>query len=61
VAVNVTDDPGQNGLLEGVMLTEAGNPVFTIIIMELEVPGLPVVQGKDEFIIQVTTSPPAGV
>ena len=55
------DVPGQNGLLEGVMLTDAGNPVLTIIVIGLDEAGLPVVHSRDEFIVQVTTSPPAGI
>ena len=60
-ALQVTDPPGQNGLGVAVMVTPAGSPVLTIIVMEFDVAGLPVVQGKDEFREQVTTSPPAGV
>ena len=61
VAVNVTDDPGQKGFCVATMVTPAGSPVLTIIVIELDVAGLPVVHVRDEFIKQVTTSPPAGV
>jgi hypothetical protein len=60
-ALQVTDPPGQNGLGVAVMVTPAGSPVLTIIVMELDVAGLPEVHGKDEFMMQLTTSPPAGV
>ena len=53
--------PGQNGFCVATMVTPAGSPVLTIIVIELEVAGLPVVHVRDEFITQVTTSPPAGV
>ena len=59
--MKLTALPGQNGLLDGLMLTDAGKPVLTIIVMELDVAGLPVVHGKEEFMMQVTTSPPDGV
>ena len=57
----VTADPGQKGFGTAVMLTPAGNPVFTIIVMQFEVAGFPVVQGREEVRTQHTISPPAGV
>jgi len=57
----VTDDPGQKGFGTALMLTPAGNPVSTIIVMQLDVAGFPETQGRDEVRTQQTISPPAGV
>ena len=43
------------------MLTPAGNPVSTIIVMQLEVAGFPVTQGREEVRTQHTISPAVGV
>jgi hypothetical protein len=56
-AVKVTDIPAQigpKGLAD--ILTLTGSAVFTDIVIELEVAGLPVTQVKDEVITTVTTS-----
>ena len=60
VAVHVTDAPGQKGFGAAVMLTPAGNPVSTIIVMQLDVAGFPETQGREEFRIQQTISPAEG-
>jgi hypothetical protein len=52
VAVNVTDDPGQNGLDDAVMLTPAVNTVFTTIMIVMLDAGLPDVHNSDEVRIQ---------
>ena len=57
----VTDDPGQKGFGTALMLTPAGNPVSTIIVMQFEVAGFPETQGREEFRIQQTISPATGV
>ena len=58
VAVNVTDVPAQivdEGL--AAMLTLAGRFGFTVIVIVLEVAGLPVAQVALDVSWQVTTSP----
>jgi hypothetical protein len=57
VAVNVTLDPAQIGLLEAAMLTLAGRLGFTVIVIVFEVAGLPVTQVALEVKTQVTISP----
>jgi hypothetical protein len=61
VAVMVTDDPGQKGFGTALMLTPVGNPVSTIIVMQLDVAGFPETQGRDEVRTQHTISPAIGV
>jgi hypothetical protein len=50
--VKVTDDPGQNGLVDAVMLTPAVNTVFTTIMIVMLDAGLPDVHNSDEVRIQ---------
>ena len=52
VAVNVTDAPGQKGFDDAAIVIPAGNPVFTTIVMELDVAGFPEIQGSEELRIQ---------
>jgi hypothetical protein len=59
--VNVTDDPGQKGLLDAVMLTDAGRLLFCNIMMVLLVAGLPIGHGIEEVRMQLTRSPFDGV
>jgi hypothetical protein len=57
-AVKVTDVPSQiapEG--EAVILTLAGNKGFTVIVIILDVAGLPVAQVADEVITTVIWSP----
>jgi hypothetical protein len=60
-AVNVTDAPSQTLLAEAAMLTLTGNTGFTVILIALEVAGLPVVQVTPEVSSQVIKSPFAGM
>ena len=60
VAEKVTDAPGQKGLDDAAMVIPAGNPVLTIIVIELDVAGLPETQINEELSVQLTTSPAAG-
>jgi len=53
--------PVQTVVASAVMETLTGNELSTVMIMELEVAGLPVAQVALEVRIHVTTSPFAGV
>ena len=57
VAVKVTEVPVQIGLAEAMMETPAVGVVPTIIVIALEVAGLPVTQVRDEDKVTVTLSP----
>jgi len=61
VAVKLTVAPVQTVVASAAMETLTGNELSTVMIMELEVAGLPVAQVALEVRIQVTTSPFAGV
>jgi hypothetical protein len=56
VAVKVTRAPGQKGLAEADIETPAGKPVFSTIVIELDVTGLLIGHEILEFRSQVTTS-----
>jgi hypothetical protein len=56
VAVNVTLVPAQIVVAEAAMLTLTGRFELTVMVMALEVAGLPVGQVALEVKIQVTTS-----
>lgn len=57
VAVKVTDDPGQKGLLDAAILTPAGKLLFCIIVRMMLDAGLPDAQSSDELRMQETWSP----
>ncbi|MNQ66361.1 hypothetical protein D3C85_808520 [compost metagenome] len=58
VALNVTEVPAQIGFADALMFTLAGKFGFTVIVIALEVAGLPVKQGVAfEVNTQVTMSP----
>ena len=61
VAVKVTEVPVQTGLAEAEMLILTGRSGFTVMIMLLDVAGLPVAHVAFEVKIQVTASPLTGV
>ena len=61
VAVNVTDNPGQKGLGLAVMDIDAGNPGIPVRVMAFDVAGLPDTHCREEFRMQVTTSPETGL
>jgi hypothetical protein len=52
VAVKVTDDPGQKGLLDAAILTPAGRLLFSTIVIVMLDAGLLDVHGSDEVRIQ---------
>ena len=54
--MNVTEDPGQNGLLDAVMLTEAGRLLFCIIVILMLDAGLFDVHGSEDVRVQETWS-----
>jgi len=59
-AVKVTGVPWQNGLLDAVMEIPTGNPVLALIVIALDVTGLPLTQVAFENSVQVTTCPLRG-
>jgi len=59
--VKLTVLPGQNGLLDGVMLTAAGRLLFCSMMMVLLVAGLPIGHEIEEVRMQLTRSPFEGV
>ena len=61
VAVKLTVVPGQTGLASAKIETLTGTEVFTDMVMALEVAGLPEGQEIFDVILQVITSPLAGV
>ena len=56
VAVKVTAVPSQTGLAEAEIVTLTGNTGFTVIVIALDVKGLPVAHPSLEVITQVITS-----
>ena len=60
VAVNVTEVPAQTGLADAAIDILTGSNGFTVIVMVLEVAGLPVVQISFEVRTQVIELPLAG-
>ena len=60
VAVNVTKVPWQTGLAEAAMDTETGKFVLTVMVIALDVAGLPVAQVAFEDSTQVIISLFAG-
>jgi hypothetical protein len=61
VAVNVSVVPMHTGFDDAVIETLTGSGLFTVIVIELEVAGFPVAQGRLEVIIHLTTFPLTGV
>ena len=61
MAVKVTAVPAQTGLASAVIETLTGKLALTVMVMVLEVAGLPVAQVALEVNIHVTTSLFAGV
>ncbi len=61
VAVKVTEVPEQTGFAEAAILTLTGNDELTVMVMVLEVAGLPDVQVALEVNTQLTASPLTGV
>ena len=62
VAVKVTEVPAHTGLADAPIVTLTGISGFTVMVMALEVAGLPVAHGVAlEVRTQVITSPLAGV
>jgi len=61
LAVNVTGLPWHDGLEEAPILTLTAREVLTVIVIELDVAGLPVVQVAFDVSLQLTTSPLAGI
>ena len=61
VAVKVTDVPEQIELADGEILTLTGRFVLTVIVIVLDVAGLPVAQVELEVITQPTASLFTGV
>ena len=61
VAVKVTDVPAQTVSEEAVIETSTGMGLFTVIVMEFEVAGFPMGQGRSEVRMHCMTSPLAGV
>ena len=57
VAVKVTEAPEQIGLADGAILTLTGRFVLTIIVIVLDVAGLPVAHVALEVRMHVTRSP----
>jgi hypothetical protein len=54
--VNVTDDPGQKGLLDAVMLTPAGRLIFSTIVILMLDAGLLDVQSSEDVRMHCTWS-----
>jgi len=61
VAVKVTDDPGQKGFDDAVIVTPAGKLLLTVINSVLLVIGLFIGHGIDDVNIQLTRSPFVGL
>jgi hypothetical protein len=59
--VKVTDVPGQKGLFDEAMLTDAGRLLFCIMMILMLDAGLFDVQGSEEIRRHVTWSPLAGL
>ena len=54
--MNVTAEPGQNGLADGAMVIPAGRLAFTTIVIEFDNAGFPEVHVSEDNNEQVTTS-----
>ena len=54
--MKVTNAPGQKGFADAAIVTPAGKPVFSVMVIELEVTGLLIGHAILEFRSQVTTS-----
>ena len=61
IAVNVTGDPKQNGLVRVEIETPAANEGLTTMVTGFEVAGLPLTQAAVDVNLQVTISPFTGV
>jgi len=61
IAVNVTGIPAQTGLLDAVIEMLTGRFGFTVIVIVLDVAGLPVGQIALDVKIQDTWSPEKGI
>jgi len=61
IAVNVTGIPAQTGLLDAVIEMLTGRFGFTVIVIVLDVAGLPAGQSMLEVRMQDTRSPDAGL
>ena len=60
VAVKVTDVPEQTVVEEALIVTLTGSGLFTVMVMEFEVAGLPMTQGRSEVSMHWMKSPLAG-
>jgi hypothetical protein len=61
VAVNVTGDPSQNGLVGVEIETPAAKDVLTTMVTGLDVAGLPLTQAAFDVNLHVTISPFTGI
>ena len=61
VAVNVTDVPEQIVVAVDVILTPAGEGLFTVIVIPLDVAGFPSTPPRFEVITHVTVCPEVNV
>jgi hypothetical protein len=61
VAVKITGIPAQTGFEEAEMLTPTGAYAVTIMMIVLDVAGLPVAQGLLEVSLHIMVSPLVGV
>ena len=61
IAVNVTELPWQTGLADGETETLTGRLGLTVMQIEFDVTGFPVVQGRFELSTQVIQSPLKGI
>ena len=59
--MKVTALPTQDGLAEAAIVRLTGTDVLTVMVMPLDVAGLPDLQVKPEDKTQVTTSPLVGM
>ena len=57
----MTEVPWQTGLAEAAMETETGKVALTVMVIALDVAGLPVAHVAFEDSTQITTSPLTGV
>jgi len=60
-ALNVTDDPGQNGFEDVVMDIPTGKFELTVIVIGFDTDGFPVTQLKEEERMHVTLSLLVGI
>ena len=61
VAVNVTEDPWHTEMADAEIETETGKSGLTVMDIEFEVAGFPVVHVSLDVTVHTTTSPFAGV